>query len=84
MEAVKEKKMEALGLAFLGMLLVPFILFVTILFDLLLAYPLMWAWNYVVPGLFNLHTLTYWQAFSLLIVANMLIKGSSSSTSSKS
>ncbi len=66
-------------------LLAPFLLFfafaVGLLINLLLAWPLMEAWNYVVPSLFSLHPLTYWQAFALLIVASLLVKSSSTSTS---
>lgn len=32
------------------------------------------SWNYVVPGLFNLDTLTYWESLVLLILTGTLFK----------
>ena len=34
----------------------------------------MLSWNYVVPGLFNLDTLTYWESLVLLILTGTLFK----------
>lgn len=50
--------------------------------DLVMAWPLMYAWNFVIPGLFKLPVISYWQAFALLIVSSLLIK--SHVTNSKS
>jgi hypothetical protein len=61
-----------------------FVLVLTMAMGLIMAWPLMWAWNYVIPGLFGLHALSYWQAFSLLVVATLLVKGGSSSSSGNS
>ena len=41
---------------------------------LLLAFPLKWTWNYVMPYLFGLPVLTWGKAWCLSFVANMLIK----------
>jgi len=35
---------------------------VVVLTCLLMAYPLMWCWNYVMPFLFGLKTITWGQA----------------------
>jgi len=46
-------------------------------FGLLMAIPLMWAWNYLVNGVFevyNIPTLNFWSARCLSIVFNLLIK----------
>ena len=32
------------------------------------------SWNYVVPGLFNLDTLTYWESLVLIILTGTLFK----------
>jgi hypothetical protein len=32
-------------------------------------------WNNLMPGLFGLHPLTYWQAFGLLLLARMMFGG---------
>lgn len=74
--------MGALLVALLAPFVVVFAIAIGILLNLVLAYPLMWAWNYVVPGLFaSMHPLDYWQAFSLLVVASLLVKSSASSSS---
>lgn len=44
--------------------------------SLLMAYPLMIAWNYVVPYLFSLKTISFWQSFALMFVCSLLIKSS--------
>jgi hypothetical protein len=56
--------------------------FVMIVVDLVLAVPLMFAWDGVMPHVFHLPTISYWQAFAMLIVAGLLVKSTSSSTSS--
>ena len=43
----------------------------------LLAALLMWLWNITIPELFRLPSLTFWQAFRLLIIAGLLFGGSS-------
>ena len=56
--------------------------FLIILGALFLSFPVMWCWNYIIPSMFGLSVITYWQAFSLYVLAGLLIKGSSSSSSS--
>ncbi len=76
--------MNAILLALFAPFLILFILGLMFFVDLLLAFPLMWAWNYVIPDLWpSLHALSYWQAYSLLIVSSLLIKSYSSNSSSK-
>lgn len=60
-----------LGLTFIGFLI-----------QLLWAWPLTWAWNFVMPGLFGLAKLTFWKSYAILVVAMLLVKGGSSSSSS--
>jgi hypothetical protein len=55
------------------------VFFMSFFLALAFAFPLMWAWNNVIPVMFGLKVVTYWQAFSLLIVAQLLVKGHSSS-----
>ena len=47
-----------------------------ILLGFLLAFPVMWLWNYVMPVVFALPTLTFWKAWALLILSNFLFKSS--------
>ncbi len=58
-------------------LLIPVALVILIGWDLLMAYPLMWAWNYAMPPVFGLKMISYWQSFSLLVVSSLLIKSTS-------
>src|SRR3989337_2672008 len=62
------------ALAMIGM--VVGILILVAVVSLLLAYPTMWTWNYVMPYLFGFKTLNFWQAFSINYLAGSLIKGS--------
>lgn len=53
---------------------------------ILFGFILMWLWNWLMPEIFGLTTLTYWQAVGLFILLKILIGGcgSGSSKSSKS
>ena len=42
---------------------------------LLIAFPVMWLWNYVIPDVFGLSTIVFWQAFALYSLCNTLTKG---------
>lgn len=46
---------------------------------ILLTLPVLWCWNYVVPEVFGLSTITFWQAFCLVVLAHCLIKSSTTS-----
>jgi len=35
----------------------------------------MWLWNHLMPALFGLHTLGFWQALGLLILSKILVSG---------
>lgn len=53
-------------------------------FGLLLSLPVYWLWNSLVPDLFHLPTITWLQAWGLLVLSGFLFKSSAStSTSSK-
>lgn len=41
---------------------------------LLIAFPVMWLWNYVMPDLFGLPTIVFWQAFALYTLSSILFK----------
>ena len=41
---------------------------------LLLAFPVMWCWNYVMPYLFNLKEITWGMAWCLNFLSTCLIK----------
>ena len=50
-------------------------------FGLLLSLPVMWLWNWLLPDLFGFKTLTWLQAWGLLVLCGFLFKSSSASTS---
>lgn len=47
-------------------------LLVVVGLDFLLAIPIMYLWNWLMPKLFNLTTITYWQAWGLSLLASLL------------
>jgi hypothetical protein len=40
-----------------------------------LGYVVMALWNWLMPSIFGLHTITYWQAYGLLILSKILFGG---------
>jgi hypothetical protein len=40
----------------------------------ILGLPLMWLWNWLMPTIFNLPTITFWQALGLNMLSTILIK----------
>lgn len=48
--------------------------------SLIAGYPVKWSWNYVMPHLFDLPSITFWQAFALYWLSNMLIKSTQTNT----
>lgn len=51
------------------------------LLSLLLALPVKWLWNWLMPELFGLKSITWLQAFGLNTLSGLLIRSSSSSSS---
>lgn len=39
------------------------------------AFPVKWAWNHVIPGVFHLKEIGFWEAFCLIWLAGAFIKG---------
>lgn len=67
MDAFDEKGMIATFIrAFIAILLM------SVGFSFLLTYPVMWLWNWLMPAIFGLKTLTFWQTFGLTMLANMI------------
>ena len=40
--------------------------------SLLVNFPVMWLWNWLMPYLFHLPTLTYWQMYGLTVLISLL------------
>ena len=47
---------------------------------LLFAFPIKWCWNYTMPILFGLNTISWGQAWCLNFLASCLIKASQTNT----
>lgn len=52
--------------------------------SLILALPTMWLWDWLMPTIFSLPEITFWQAWGLLMLSSLLIRSTSGSSSSKS
>lgn len=52
------------------LLLILFVVFCAVCLALGFAWPLMWAWNYVIPHITSGHVpeIQFWHAFSLLVL----------------
>jgi hypothetical protein len=45
------------------------------LFALVLGIVVQWLWNWLMPNIFGLNPISYWQAFGLLFLAKLLFGG---------
>ena len=52
--------------------LIMLIIVIVLLF--LLAFPLMWLWNWLMPDIFGLIEINYWQALGLNILSGILMR----------
>ena len=43
-------------------------------FALIIGFPIMWLWNWLMPDIFNLPTIGFWQAVGLSVLSGFLIK----------
>lgn len=48
---------------------------------LVLSFPVKWAWNYAIVGIFHLKEIGYWEAFCLIGLCGVFFKGSPSPSS---
>jgi hypothetical protein len=66
-------------------LVLPFLIIGVIAFSavigLLMAFPIMWCWNYTVVTLFHLPVITWGQAWCLNFLASCFIKAASTGSS---
>lgn len=63
--------MASMCMRFCGMMFAR--LFFAVGFALILAVVVVWLWNWLMPGLFGLGPIAYWQAFGLMILARLIL-----------
>lgn len=68
------KTVAALALVVCGMIALGFVL------TLLFALPVMYLWNWLMPELFGLQVLAFWQAWGLTVLCWLLFKSSNGSS----
>jgi hypothetical protein len=50
-------------------------LFFAALFALVFGFLVKWLWNWLMPAVFGLGVITYWQAFGILLLSKILFSG---------
>lgn len=70
------------AITFLGVFVVTLlgVFALSVLGGLIVAPFVMWGWNFVMPFVFGLPTITYWHGFWMYFLANMLIKSTQTNT----
>ncbi len=58
-----------IGFALLGLLFAG-------IMALLLGFAVVWLWNWLMPAIFGLPAITFWQAWGLVVLAHILFKSS--------
>lgn len=53
-----------------------------VLFALIISLPVMWLWNWLMPVIFGLKTITWLQTLGLLVLSGLLLKSHTSSSKS--
>lgn len=48
---------------------------VIIAFSLLIAFPIKWLWNDVMPDMFGLPEITFWKAYGMYLLFHLLLRG---------
>ncbi len=61
-----------------------FAIIAVLIFALLLGYGIMWLWNWLMPDVFGLMAIDYWQAVGMLVLAKILFGGLGNHSSGKS
>jgi hypothetical protein len=59
------KVLRIIGMVFVGVIF-------AVLFALVFGLLVKWLWNFLMPALFGLHQITYWQAFAMVVLAKLL------------
>lgn len=57
-------------------------LFLIVLVALVFTFPTLWLWNWLMPSIFGLTKITFWQALGINILSGMLFRSSNVNTKS--
>ena len=76
--------MSALTWLFQNLKTVWLIAFVVVLWVVLTSLPVMLLWNWLMPMLFDLQTLSFWEAFGVTMLCALLFKSYNTSSKNKS
>lgn len=63
-----------------GLVLVITFMAIVVLMGLFMAWPVMLLWNWLIPSIFGLKVLTFWEAWGVMMLSSFLFKSSSSSS----
>ena len=58
-----------------GLLYLLYALITIAIYSLILGLPVMLLWNWIIPALFGLTKITFWQAIGLNLLCGLLFKG---------
>ena len=64
-ESRSRKVLRVMGMVFVGVIF-------TVIFALVFGFLVKWLWNYLMPDLFGMRTITYLQAFAMVLLARLL------------
>lgn len=53
-----------------------------VLMGMIFTFPVLWLWNGMMPDLFGLPSLTFWQTFGLCVMVRLILSGTSVITTS--
>ena len=56
---------------------------VLIVVTLILTLPIYWLWNWLMPELFGLQAITFWQALGVALLSSCLFKSASSGSKAR-
>ena len=68
---------------FLAFCAVIFSIGLIVFIAVLTMFPIMWLWNWLVPSIFGLRTITCWEALGLSLLSGFLIKPTISNNKKK-
>lgn len=74
---------QLFGGAIVAMLAIAGVVIFASLFGLLMAFPIKWTWNYVMPYLFGFKLITWAHAWCLSFLASCLVKSTQTNNNKK-